>query len=63
MRRMTKPEPEFRTSSYCGSAACVEVAIEPAAVTCRDTSGRLVTYSPEEWRAFIDGVKAGEFDV
>jgi hypothetical protein len=56
-------EPEFVRSSFCSGGNCVEVAIEAEGVTCRDTSGGLTIYSHDEWRAFVAGVKAGEFDV
>jgi Domain of unknown function (DUF397) len=44
---------------------CVEVAFAGAAVAVRDTKNReaaMLVFTGEEWTAFLDGVKAGEFD-
>jgi hypothetical protein len=61
---MIKPETEFRTSSYCGGGACVEVKLGPDDVTVRATGVRLaLPFTHAEWREFVAGVKAGEFDV
>ncbi|MFZ0159820.1 MAG: DUF397 domain-containing protein [Kineosporiaceae bacterium] len=56
----------WRTSSFCSSAQCVEVAQHADVVRVRDSknsSGPVLTYSTAEWRDFVSGVKAGEFDV
>jgi hypothetical protein len=29
----------------------------------KDTEGPVLAFTPDEWEAFIDGVKAGEFDL
>lgn len=45
---------------------CVSVKIEADKVSVRDTKDPTKTtlrYTPEEWRAFIEGVKKGEFDL
>lgn len=50
----------FRKSSYSG-----DIGAEIEAVRVRDgknRSGPMLTFTPTEWRAFIDGAKAGEFD-
>lgn len=59
---------EFRTASFSGTTRtlCVEVAIRADAVAVcdsKDKNGRLLCFSPDEWRAFVKGVKAGEFDM
>lgn len=56
---------QYRTSSKCDNPSyCVEVATNvPDVVSLRDSAGRTVEYTPEEWRAFIDGVKGDEFDA
>lgn len=54
---------KFKKSSRCGTSTCVEVSIGFNLVTVRDAEGDLVMYTKEEWRAFIEGVKLGEFDV
>lgn len=61
-------EPDYRTSSYSGGGGCVAVklATPDDAVRVRHSrhpeEGTLV-FTASEWRAFIDGVKAGEFDL
>ena len=46
---------------------CVEVADNvPGVVALRDSkhpTGPVLTFTPDEWRAFIDGAKQGEFDI
>jgi hypothetical protein len=44
---------------------CVEVAFAGDTVAVRDTKDRAAAtllFTGEEWKAFIDGVKSGEFD-
>jgi hypothetical protein len=59
----------WRKSSYSanGGASCVEVASNlPGLVAVRDSKDRggpSLGFAPEEWRAFIAGAKAGEFDL
>lgn len=58
---------EYRVSSFCTGGTCVEVGERPdGSVTVRDTkdadrAGSL-TFTRDEWVAFVQGVKAGEFD-
>jgi len=60
---------EWRKSKSCpNNATCVEVFVSPKTglVGVRDGSepeAGALWFTPAEWRAFIDGVKAGEFDV
>jgi len=51
-------------STYCDTAACVEVAEIGDAVGVRQTEDgeRVLLVSREAWRAFVAGVKDGEFD-
>lgn len=42
--------------------SCVEVQVVIDGVRVRDTTGQVVSFSHDEWRAFLLGVKAGEFD-
>lgn len=46
---------------------CVEVATNlPNRVLVRDTkhrSGPVLTFTPDEWAAFVAGAKDGEFDL
>jgi Domain of unknown function (DUF397) len=56
------------TSSFSAAGACVEVAVLPdrAGVAVRDSKDRSRPphrYTNDEWKAFVAGVKAGEFDL
>lgn len=57
--------PEWQRSSYCGSNACVEVSLTSDAVLVRDSKNPEVaplTFTADEWSAFVQGVRAGEFN-
>jgi Domain of unknown function (DUF397) len=58
--------PPFRRSTFCGGGTCVEVAPLPdGQIAVRDSknlNGRQHTFTQAEWAAFVQGVKAGEFD-
>ncbi|WP_345409417.1 DUF397 domain-containing protein [Nonomuraea salmonea] len=45
---------------------CVEVATNlPGMIAVRDSknpAGSALVFTPDEWRAFLGGVKLGEFD-
>lgn len=57
----------WRKSSFSGGSGdnCVEVADLPGGgAAVRDTKNRAAAelrFTPGEWRAFLDGAKAGEF--
>lgn len=57
----------FRKSGDSQTGGCVEVAALPGGgVQVRDTkdrNGGTQTYTDHEWRAFISGVKKGQFDL
>ena len=58
----------WRKSSYSeGGGECVETAVLPdRRVAVRDSKqpdGAILLYAPGEWRAFVAGAKAGEFDL
>lgn len=56
---------KWHSPAACGSGACVEVAYLGHEVLVRDgkdPSGAVLRYSLEEWAAFADGVRLGEFD-
>ena len=59
----------WRKSSYSGSngGGCVEIAQFPdTAVAVRDSKdpdGLRLVLAPGEWRAFVTGLKAGQFDL
>ncbi len=54
----------WRTAKKNGNSGCVEVA--PAHLIAvrdsKDRNGAVLLYTPQEWEAFLDGVKKGEFD-
>lgn len=58
---------EFRTSSFCGTNACVEFATTSEQVLIRDGKdngkGSTLTFTKDEWTAFLAGARNGEFDV
>jgi hypothetical protein len=63
-----KPETKFRKSSHSGAVNnnCVEVGFVTTEVLMRDSkdpNGPVLHFTPDEWRAFIAGVKDGEFDL
>lgn len=58
---------EFRISSYCNIGGCVEVGRAPdGSVVVRDSKDperrQSLTFSRDEWVAFLAGARAGEFD-
>jgi hypothetical protein len=59
----------WRKSSYSSGngGACVEVARNlPDVVAVRDSKnpeGPALVFTPQEWRAFLDGVRADEFGL
>jgi Domain of unknown function (DUF397) len=60
---------EWRKSSYSSSngGQCVEVASNlPGVIAVRDSKnpeGGALSLTPEQWRAFLAGARAGEFDL
>ena len=68
MNDFAKPTALFRKSSFSGASnpACVEVGFETSAVLLRDSKdkgGPVLRFTVQEWKAFLAGVKAGEFDL
>ena len=56
----------WRKSSHSGNNGCVEVAYGDDQIAVRDSkdlSGPMLLFTPLEWRAFLAGVRDGEFDV
>lgn len=55
------------TRSGNGGSDCVEVATNLSGVVgvrdSKDRSGPVLTFGAEAWRAFLDGVKRGDFDL
>lgn len=60
-------EPRFIKSSFSGgSGACVEVGrqrLDEVLVRHSKDGEPVLEFSVAEWVAFVEGVKAGEFDV
>jgi Domain of unknown function (DUF397) len=57
---------ECLKSTFSGPNGCVEVAIRDDGVAVRDSrnrGGAVLEFSPGDWKAFVRGVKAGEFDL
>jgi hypothetical protein len=55
----------FHVSSFCNLGNCVEVAALPGGqIALRDSKqpANPFIFSGEEWDAFLQGVRAGEFD-
>jgi len=59
---------KWRVSSMCGgNGECVAVAKLPDGdIVVKDTkerNGHVLRFSASEWGAFLDGVRAGEFEA
>jgi hypothetical protein len=55
---------EYKTSSFCSGGDCVEVGLRDGGVVAvRDTKDRSreLTFSSQEWAAFVAGIKRGAF--
>jgi hypothetical protein len=56
----------IKSSLSYANGNCVEVSeLEQGAVgvrNSRDREGPVLRFTPEEWRAFLGGVRQGEFD-
>jgi len=56
----------IKSTLSLSNGACVEVASLPAGQVgvrnSRDSSGPVLKFTPDEWHAFIGGVRNGEFD-
>jgi hypothetical protein len=57
---------EWRKSTLSAASDCVEVAVVDEQVAVRDSKhkdGAILLFTPLEWKAFIGGVRKGEFDL
>ena len=55
----------WRTALNCEGGACVRVAATENSVFIGSTkhpSGPAIEYTPDEWHAFVTGIKNGDFD-
>jgi hypothetical protein len=56
---------DWRRSTKCATSECLEIARERDMILLRDSKSPQtppLRYTTEEFRAFLDGAKAGEFD-
>lgn len=56
--------PSWKRSRRCDNSACVEVASERGEILVRDSkdpNGPVLRFSRQEWIAFADGLRAGDF--
>jgi hypothetical protein len=57
---------EYKTSSFCSGADCVEVGVRQGGVVAvRDTKegARELRFSSTEWASFVAGIKQGTFEA
>ncbi|MQA83154.1 MAG: DUF397 domain-containing protein [Streptosporangiales bacterium] len=61
------PAVRWRVSSRtAGNGACVEVAALDRTIAVRDSkdrTGPVLAFTERDWASFIDGIKAGRFDL
>jgi hypothetical protein len=58
-------ERSWRKSTWSGSGNCVEVAnhgVKRLVRHSKDPGGLELVFTEDEWKAFLAGAKAGEFD-
>lgn len=55
----------WRRASGCDSNTCVEVAYADDVLVrdSKDPDGPVLRFTPDEWTAFTEGVRGGEFDL
>ena len=65
-KRATKSDTWVKSSLSFANGNCVEVADlsggDIGVRNSRDSAGPVLRFTPDEWRAFIGGVRQGEFD-
>jgi hypothetical protein len=61
---LPSPPMVWQRARFCSTGECVEVARDGDAIVIRDSRDPALhlRYSRQEWRAFVLGVKAGDFD-
>ncbi len=53
-------------SRRCEASSCVEVAIEEDKILVRNSTephGHVLSFTADEWVAFVGGVRDGDFDL
>jgi len=67
MNEKPVPDRSFRKSTFSSpDGGCVEVGVSEGLIRVRDSKerdGSVLTFNAREWRAFLRGAKAGEFDL
>ena len=56
---------QWRISASCGGGNCVQVARHEDSIAIRDSKNPdqgVQSYTIDEWREFVTGVKRGDFD-
>jgi hypothetical protein len=57
----------WKQTDRCGDSACIEVRKVGPWIQVRarngDKTSNALNFTPQEWDAFIQGAKAGEFDL
>jgi hypothetical protein len=54
----------MKSSSFCNNGSCVYVGTDGTNVKVSNSRlGAKMTFTPAEWDAFIEGVKAREFET
>lgn len=65
LTREPSGEKDWRTSSYCGTNACVQIALSATGALMRDSKDLglpPLSFAGDSWAEFLAGVKRGEFD-
>jgi len=56
-----------KATASSGSGQCVEAKVNDAGLVAvrdsKDPQGPVLLFTPDEWEAFLDGAKKGEFDL
>ena len=65
-RKKASADVEWRVSSFCaGNGDCVAVGKLPSGhvlvTDTKDPQGPQLRFDPDEWKAFVAGIRAGEF--
>jgi Domain of unknown function (DUF397) len=63
-RRQRNPQAVWRRPRACANTECVEVAALAGEVAVRSSQSPdvILTFTKAEWREFLLGAKAGDFD-
>jgi hypothetical protein len=58
-------EARWKKATASGAGDCVEARTEGVVQVrdSKDKDGPVLSYTPAEWDAFLDGVRKGEFDL